>query len=690
MAQLFFEILSGEIPARMHKQALVELKHLLQKQLQERHLSYAHVHTYISPRRLIGVVDGLPLRQPDRQDERKGPRLDAPQTAIEGFLKSTGKTLEQLEIRESPKGSFYLDIIQIPGVLIQELIPQIISSIIKDMPWPKNMTWGTSQQTWVRPILGGCCIFDGKPVEFDLNLNDDVSRETLTISFTGKTIGHRFLAPQSFEVTSFEDYRDKLKKAFVLVDHEERQQVISDKINDLCKQHEFKDKFDSDLLAEVSGLVEWPVVYRGKIDPHFMYLPDELLSMTMKVHQRYFTVLDQDLRLAPYFIVVANLPGTDQGKTIIAGNERVLRARFADADFYYHIDLKKSLREHAKKLTDIVFHAQLGTMAEKAARLEQLAPTLTTDPEEQQKLIEASLLCKADLVTDLVKEFPELQGIIGSYYAKEGGSSADVCQAIYEQYTLPKTRLGMLLVLADRIDTLVGFFAIGIKPTGSKDPFALRRAALMIIRILEAPFDFLVKDLIRSAHKAYKTATPFEELAKSLEEFFIDRLKVYWRDEGFAYDSVNAVLAQGLIAPIYIIKNRLVAVQDFLKDPQGEGNNLLAGYRRATNIVRIEGEKDKKAYIGEINPALFEKEAEKMLHVALAQTDKAVTQHQQSHEYTQALAELAKLRPTVDQFFDQVMVNVNDPERRFNRLNLLTYFKRIMEQVADFSQIEGI
>jgi glycyl-tRNA synthetase beta chain len=638
------------------------------------------------------VINGLPTQQQDRHEERKGPRVDAPEQAIDGFLKSTGKTRDQLEVRETPKGQFYFDTALIPGKAITDLIPGIISTVIKDMPWPKNMNWGISQQTWVRPILGGCCVFDGKPVQFDLNLGENVSRETLKITFSGKTVGHRFLAPDVIEVNSFEDYKDKLKKAYVIVDQDERKQIILKQLQTLCDQHHFAYQEDTDLLEEVTGLVEWPITYVGHIDAKFMNLPDELLSVTMRVHQRYFTVLDQSGKLAPFFLVVANIPGTDQGKTIVIGNERVLRARFADADFYYHIDLKKSLSEHAKKLTEYIFHAQLGTMAEKISRIRELTQKITSDKTEQASLSEASQLCKADLVTDLVKEFPELQGIIGSYYAKATGSSEDVCQAIYEQYKLPQSKLGMLLALADRIDTLVGFFAIGIKPTGSKDPFALRRAALMSIRILESQFDILINDLIKEAYGLYsniKTVVPLEELSKSIEEFFIERLKVYWREQDFAYDYVNAVVAQGLNAPLYIIKSRLVALKDFLKDPQGEGSNLLAGYRRATNIVKIESEKDKTTFAGKVNPALFDKDAESQFYQALETTEKEVTKHQQAHQYTQALADLAKLRPVVDQFFDHVMVNVEDADKRLNRLNLLSYFKQVMEMVADFSQIEG-
>jgi len=702
MPELFFEIRSGEIPARMQQQALLDLKNLLSKQLHELHLNFAHIHTYISPRRLVAVVDDLPLRQPDRLEERKGPRLDAPASALEGFMKSTGKALDSFEIRETPKGKFYFYVSSIPGDATTNLIPSLVESVIQQMPWPKNMTWGKSQATWVRPILGGCCVFDDQAISFDLNLSDAREDDPLIVSFDGQTVGHRFLAPQSFAVRSFADYKQKLSKAFVMIDGYERHQIILSQLKQLCHQHKFKYQEDLGLLEEVVGLVEWPVTYLGQIEEQFMKLPAELLSMTMKVHQRYFTLWDQEGNLAPYFAVVANIPGSDQGKTLIEGNERVLKARFSDADFYYYHDLKIPLGDHAKKLSSIIFHAQLGTMEDKAYRLSQLSSKLSVHHLEREKLKDAALLCKADLVTDLVREFPELQGIIGSYYAKASGFDPGVYQAIAEQYlprgpndSLPTSKLGLLLTLSDRIDTLTGFFTIGIKPTGSKDPFALRRAALGVIRILESQFEYILKDLLRSAYELYlpllsnQKVSTFDEFYSDIENFFIDRMKVYWRDQGFPYDYVNAILGQGLSIPIQTLKLKLLALNDFLKDPEGEGNNLLIGYRRATSIVRIESEKSQTRFETTPLSKLFEKREEHNLFAALQETEKKLNGWDDEH-YPKALAELAKLRPLIDQFFEHVTVNVEDPQQRENRLNLLAYIKRILDQVADFSQIEGV
>ncbi|HBN22997.1 MAG TPA: glycine--tRNA ligase subunit beta [Holosporales bacterium] len=699
MSDFFFEIRSGEIPAQMQKPATVDLKRLLEQKFKDLQLPHGEISCYVGPRRLVAVVRELATEQDARHEERRGPRTDAPKQAIEGFLKSTGVTLDDLEIRETPKGTFYFFVETFPAMATKNVLPNVIRNVIETLHWPKKMTWSTTTKTWVRPIQGGCALFDGQPLEFTVSMNEDGHPDPFLVHFNDITVGHRFMAPSPFAVKSFEDYVQKLQKAFVIVDQKERQEVLMQQINDLCAEHGLTILDDKGLLDEVTGLVEWPVCLLGDIDASFMSLPPELLRTTMRVHQRYFSVHKKGGSFAPHFIVAANIIAPDDGKAIVVGNERVLKARLSDAAFFYEQDRKQPLAAHGQKLDKTVFHAHLGTLAQKQERLVQLIDLIEKEePIARQDAKEAAHLCKADLMSEMVFEFPELQGIIGSYYAKADGLKETVAQAIYDQYspkgpsdTLPSQKAGQLLALADRLDTLVGFFSVGLKPTGSKDPFALRRAALGVIRFLEIDYDWALDrilsasfDLYEGTKKADKSLSKADVL-KDLETFFMERLKVYWRDQGYAHDYIDAVLSRGLSEPLSVMKARLDALVSFVETHKQEATNLFAGYKRATNILR----KEKVAALKDPVEILFEKEEEKALYKILSGAQQEIQGFLSQGNFTEAMATLAPLRSPIDAFFEHVQVNDERQDVRQNRLNLLGYIQKILEQVADFSKIEG-
>ncbi len=699
MSDFFFEIRSGEIPAQMQKPATLDLKRLLEQKFKDLQLPHGDISCYVGPRRLVAVVRDLATEQAVRYEERRGPRTDAPKQAIEGFLKSTGCNLDDLEIRETPKGTFYFLMETFPAVATKTILPDVIREVIETLHWPKKMTWSTTTKTWVRPIQGGCALFGEQPLEFTVSMNDEGNPDPIYVQFNNITVGHRFMAPSPFAVKGFEDYVQKLYKAFVIVDQEERQKLLKEQINDLCVQHDLTILDDKGLLDEVTGLVEWPVCLLGDIDASFMSLPPELLRTTMRVHQRYFSVHKKGGAFAPHFIVAANIIAPDDGKTIVIGNERVLKARLCDAAFFYDQDRKKPLAEHGKKLDKTVFHASLGTLAQKQKRLVEIIDLIETEDEAaRQDAKEAARLCKADLMSEMVFEFPELQGIIGFYYAKADGLKETIAQAIYDQYSpkgpsdaLPSQKAGCLLALADRLDTLVGFFSVGLKPTGSKDPFALRRAALGTIRFLEEGYDWALNDVLASVFDLYdgtkKTdkALPKADVLRDLELFFMERLKVYWREQGYAYDYIEAVLSGGLSEPLSVMKARLDALVSFVETHEQEAINLFAGYKRATNILR----KEKATDLKEPLETLFEKEEEKALYRSLSGARKQIQVFLSQGDFTKAMAILAPLRSPIDAFFEHVQVNDERQDIRQNRLNLLGYIQESLEQVADFSKIEG-
>jgi len=703
MPDLLLELFSEEIPARMQGAAKEELKKRVADALAEAGVFGEGAIAFATPRRLTLAVSELPARQPDRREERKGPRTDAPEKAIEGFLKANGITLDQCETREDKKGSFYVAVIEKKGQPLEDLIAEIIPPIIRGFSWPKSMRWGEGSLRWVRPLHSILCTLDGEVVAFELD----------GIKSGNVTYGHRFMAPDAIQVRRFDEYEKKLHDAKVMLDADLRARHIWEDAKNLAHAQNLEVVEDDALLREVAGLVEWPVVLMGKIDDRFMDVPQEVLSLSMRENQKYFTLQDAGGKMAPRFIVVSNLIAEDGGAAIVNGNERVLRARFADAEFLWQEDKRKSLeKDFLPKLKDVVFHAKLGTVAEKAERVSKLAGELAAliPGCDKAKAEKAGLLAKADLVSGMVYEFPELQGLMGRYYALAEGLDADVADAIAEHYRpagpsddLPQGPVAQAVALADKLDTLAGFFGAQELPTGSKDPFALRRAALGIIRvvleqklrlrlanILEAARIGVAPVLEKNGHLDTFGDTRWGRIAASVENllsFFADRLKVHLRDQGARHDLVDAVFALEGQDDLVLIVKRVEALGDFLKTD--DGANLLAGFKRASNILKAEEKKDGATFNGAVDPGLLKEPEEKALHAAIEAARAEAEGAIQAEDFAKAMAALAKLRAPVDAFFDKVTVNAEEKTIRGNRLNLLNEIRAAMGAVADFSRIEG-
>ena len=711
MPELLLELLSEEIPARMQERAAADLKRLVGEALDEADLPGASIDAFVTPRRLTLVADGLPARQPDVREERKGPRADAPEKAIAGFLRSAGLDRDQVEERETDKGVFLFAVTVRAGRDTREALADVLPDTLGRLPWPKSMRWGRRSLRWVRPLRGILCLFDGATVE--LALEDVVSGNT--------TVGHRFLSPQSFAVTGFADYADGLRRAHVVLDPAERRQMIAEGAGKLAAAEGLKVVPDDALVHEVAGLVEWPVPLMGRIDAAFMDLPPEAMTAAMRTHQKYFALEDADGALAPCFVVVANIETDDGGAAIVAGNERVLRARLSDARFFRDADRRRTLASRASELGKVVFHAGLGMLDHKVERMEKLAASIAgrVPGTDMDRVRTASRLAKADLVTGMVGEFPELQGVMGRYYALADGEDAEVADAIAGHYAprgprdrCPTAPVSVTVALADRIDTLVGFFSIGERPTGSKDPFALRRAALGVIRlILENELRLELRDVFKEAHGNYLTSlmerklkywsvsdaerelgSRFEneradEVARELMAFVADRLKVHLRDRGIRHDRIAAVFSTTGDDDLWRLVARAEALDEFLAGE--DGGNLLTAWRRAANIVRIEEKNDGAAYREWVDDALLRERPECELSEALAASEKEIAERLAAERYVDAMVALGRLRRPVDAFFDDVTVNCDDPDLRRNRLCLLSRIGAALESVADFSRIEG-
>lgn len=691
MAELLLELLSEEIPARMQSQAAANLQRLLAEKLKQAGLGFEAVDAYATPRRLALVVTGLPKAQADMSEERRGPRVDAPEKAIAGFLASTGLALEACERRETEKGEFYFAKIERKGRPTAEVLMPLLEESLSQFPWPKSMRWGEERVRWVRPLHGLLCLFDGAVVPLSFG----------TVTAANETMGHRFLAPKPFKVKNFTDYRERLRGAYVMLDGEERLQAIAADATLAAKNEGLRLQQEGGLLEEVAGLVEWPVVLSGNIEPGFMDLPPEVLTTAMRSHQKYFSLLEKDGALAPRFIVVANMQANDGGKAIVAGNERVLRARLQDAKFFWDQDRKMALVDRFPGLHEVVFHGALGSLADRAFRLQELAESLAkaigAKAEDARR---AGQLAKCDLLSGMVYEFPELQGVMGRYYALHDGEPPEVAEAIAEHYApqgprdaCPTKPASIALALADKIDQLVGFFAIDAKPTGSKDPFALRRAALGAIRlILENQLRLGLRPVFGQAIKLLP-----DDVRKGLEDpaaltdallaFFADRLKVHLREKGVRHDHIAAVLALTAEDDLVRLLERVEALRTFLESE--DGANLLIAYRRARNIVHIEEKKDKVRYDGAVAPAKLAEPSEKALHDRLKEVRNLAGAALKNEEFSVAMSALARLRVPVDAFFDDVTVNADDAALRKNRLHLLGEIRRTLEAVADFSKIEG-
>ena len=685
MAQLLLELFSEEIPARMQKRAAEDLARLVGERLKSAGLEADEWRICYTPRRLTLCLDGLPTAQPDVKEERRGPRADAPEKAIAGFLKGSGLTREQCEERETPKGTFLFAVIERRGRATAEVLSELLPDALAALPWPKSMRWGSGETRWVRPLHSILALFDGAVVPFrfaELDSGD-------------QTRGHRFHAPDAFTVTDFQDYCDKLLAARVIVDPVLRRGQIVEQARHAARDAGLTLVEDAALLDEIAGLVEWPVAVLGSFDERFMQVPREVLVTTMRVNQKYLSLTDKDGELAPNFVTIANLEARDGGAQIKAGNEYVLTARLSDAEFFWNQDRRTTLDSRVPKLADMVFHASLGSILDKVGRMETLAGELAAfiPDADSGQCARAARLAKADLVSDMVFEFPELQGIMGRYYALNDGEDAAVADAVAAHYApqgpgdaCPAAPVSACVALADKLDTLVGFWSIDEKPTGSRDPYALRRAALGVIRlILENQLRLPLLAAFRTAAAGFSGAG--DAALTDLLAFFADRLRVHLREQGVRHDLISAVFALDGEDDLVRLLARVEALQGLLASD--DGANLLTAYRRAANILRIEEKKDDTSYDGDADPRHLELAEERTLAAALRDTVQTVDTALADEDFAAAMAAMAGLRAPVDAFFDKVTVNTENSDLRANRLRLLSGIRSALHRVADFGQIEG-
>ncbi|MEK9279215.1 MULTISPECIES: glycine--tRNA ligase subunit beta [unclassified Bradyrhizobium] len=698
MPDLLLELFSEEIPARMQAKAADDLRRMVTDRLVAEGLVYEGARAFATPRRLALTVHGVPARQPDLKEERRGPRVGGPEPAIQGFLKATGlASLSEAKIQSDKKGDFYIALIEKPGRAAIDVLAEILPVIIRTFPWPKSMRWGARSAksgalNWVRPLHAITATFGLETEEPDV-----VNFSVNGIEAGSTTYGHRFLAPAAIPVRRFEDYEAKLLNAKVVLDPERRKDAILTDAKQLAFAQGFELVEDQNLLDEVAGLVEWPVVLMGSFDQEFLATPAEVIRATIRNNQKCFVVRDPKTgKLANKFILVANIEATDGGKTIIAGNERVIRARLSDAKFFYETDLKTKLEDRLPKFEQIVFHEKLGTQAERIKRIERLtaevAPLVGADVAKAKR---AAHLAKADLLTEVVGEFPEVQGLMGKYYALAQGEDASVAAACEEHYKpqgpadhVPTDPVSVAVALADKLDTLVGFWAIDEKPTGSKDPYALRRAALGVIRLIaENTLRLSLLNVAASAHAGLSVkSADAQKLPSDLLAFFADRLKVQLREQGARHDLVDAVFALGGQDDLLMIIRRVDALGKFLDTD--DGKNLLAGTKRASNILAIEEKKDKRTFDGAPDAALYSLGEEKALAKAIDEVKTEASSAVAKEDFAAAMSAMAKLRPPVDAFFDKVRVNDDDPKVRENRLRLLNEIRSATRAVADFSKIQ--
>ena len=740
MSELLIELFSEEIPARMQARAADDLKRLVLEGVAAAGLAVGDAMAFATPRRLTLVVRDVATRSPAVSDERKGPRVGAPEQAIAGFLKSAGlASIGDATVVSDKKGDYYVAKIEKHGRAAADIIADVVPAVLGKFPWPKAQRWGSRPEVWVRPLHGIVCMLGARVVPF----------AWAGVESSNTTRGHRFHGNEPFKVSSFEDYGTKLREAKVLLPAPERAAMIHEQAQALAKKHKLELVADDALLSENAGLTEWPTVLMGHFDEAFLEVPAECLITSMKAHQKCFSLRDPKTgALANRFLAVSNLIAADDGKQIVAGNEKVIRARLSDARFFWEQDLKHPLDEMATALDGITFHEKLGSQKDRVERIAelafQIAGAVDAVPEDARR---AAQLCKADLVSGMVGEFPELQGLMGRYYAEKAGTKPEIARAI-EQHYKPKgpsdsvplasegDAVAVAVALADKLDTLVGFWAIGEKPTGSGDPYQLRRAALGVIRIvLENDLRLRLESTLHHAYRLLlnqiysrglgKQFEQFDELEKigvDLEEarlqfegrlkpvspdtglqsgyeaqaseavtdllsFFADRLKVYLREKGARHDLIDAVFALGGQDDLALIVKRVEALDAFLKTD--DGANLLAGVKRASNILSIEEKKDKTSYAGDYEIKLLTAKAEVALAAAIESVKQDTTAAINVESFRGAMNALAELRKPVDDFFEQVTVNADDPALRKNRLHLLSQIRAATLGVADFSKIAG-
>jgi glycyl-tRNA synthetase beta chain len=736
MPDLLIELFSEEIPARMQGRAREDLKRLVTDGLVEAGLTYSGAHALSTPRRLTLALEGLTAESRPVREERKGPAVGAPDAAVQGFLRSTGMMLEQLEVREGAKGKTWFAVIERPGRSARAIVAEVLEATIRNFPWPKSMRWGAGSLRWVRPLHSILCV-----------LSDEHGAEVVPLDVDGiragnVTRGHRFLAPDAFSVTGFEDYAAKLKRAFVMLDPAERAEHIWHDAQNAAFAAGLEVVEDKGLLAEVAGLVEWPVVLLGRIGAEFLGLPPEVLQTSMREHQKFFSARNPKTGRIEGFVTVANTEAADHGATILKGNQKVLSARLSDAKFFWENDLRTVAQEGmegmAEGLANVTFHNKLGSQKDRIDRIEalarEIAPLVGAKPD---LAAEAARIAKADLQSAMVGEFPELQGTMGVYYARAAGlpdAVANACKAHYQPLgpsdDVPTEPVSVVVALADKIDTLTGFWAIDEKPTGSKDPFALRRAALGVIRLvlgnairLALMDDVLIpanssfaelpllentnrqidklNDLIdagfpqQAADRAYAAIGRAHEKAKQrsllrladLLAFFHDRLKVHLRDQGIRHDVIDACLAMPGNDDLTLLVKRAEALAAFLKTDDGE--NLLQGFKRANNILTQAEEKDGVEYSFGADPKFAEDETERTLFAALDAAESAIAPAMQAEDFAAAMSAMAALRAPIDAFFEAVQVNTDNQVVRRNRLNLLSRIRTICLSVADLTKLEG-
>jgi glycyl-tRNA synthetase beta chain len=749
MPDLLLELFSEEIPARMQAKAADDLRRMVTDKLVAEGLVYDGAKAFATPRRLALTVHGIPVRQPDLKEERRGPRVGGAELAIQGFLKATGlASLSEAKIQKDKKGDFYIALIEKPGRATLDVLAEILPVIIRTFPWPKSMRWGARSAKpgsliWVRPLHAITATFGLETEEPDV-----VNFAVDGIAAGHTTYGHRFMAPGALQVRRFEDYEAKLLDAKVVLDPQRRKDIILTDARTLAHAQNYELVEDAALLDEVAGLVEWPVVLMGSFEQKYLSIPSEVIRATIRNNQKCFVVNDPKTgKLTNKFILAANIETVDGGKTIVAGNERVIRARLSDAKFFYETDLKnweeKSTDELLEKFDHIVFHEKLGNQARRIERIRVLAETIAkfvnADPEIVSRVAK---LAKADLLSEVVGEFPEVQGIMGKYYTLRTGENPSIALAIEDHYRpqgpndrVPTDPISIAVALADKIDTLMGFWTINERPTGSKDPYALRRAALGVIRIiLENELRVPLIDVLISAHleiryelehqkldrlayelqklpaevlsarrasrilsklekKAFPEELPDEEVEAAMDEifdlqlFFNDRLEAQLRSQGARYDLARAVFALDTEDDLLMIVRRVEALGKFLDTD--DGKNLLAGVKRASNILAIEEKRDKRTFDGAPDSAFYSLSEEKALAKAIDHVKAEASAAVAKEDFAAAMSAMAKLRPAVDAFFDKVKVNDDDPKVRENRLKLLNEIRSATRAVADFSKIEG-